>query len=58
MAERVYGLRILGTGGLLLRAKAAGLIPGVRPLLKLMKKNGYHLSDRLLEAVCHAAGEQ
>ena len=28
IAERVYGLRILGTGGLLLRAKVAGLVPG------------------------------
>ena len=57
VAERVYGLHILGTGGLLLRAKAAGLVPGVQPLLTAMRKNGYHLSDRLLNAVCQAAGE-
>ena len=57
VAERVYGLRILGTGGLLLRAKVSGLIPCVRPLLNKMRKNGYHLSDRLLEAVCQATGE-
>ena len=57
IAERVYGLRILGTGGLLLRAKVAGLVPGVQPLLTAMRKNGYHLSDRLVQAVCEAAGE-
>lgn len=57
LAERRYGLRILGTGGLLLRAKAAGLIPGVQPVLAGMKANGYHLSDRLVGAICQAAGE-
>lgn len=57
LAEQVYGLRIVGTGGLLLRAKTAGLIPAVTPLLNAMKSNGYHLSDRLLNAVSRAAGE-
>jgi len=57
LAERLYSLRILGTGGLLLRAKTAGLIAGVRPVLAGMKANGYHLSDRLVEAICQAAGE-
>jgi len=57
LAERVYGLRIVGTGGLLLRAKTAGMIPAVTPLLNSMKSNGYHLSDRLLNAVSRAAGE-
>ncbi len=57
VAEQVYGLPIVGTGGLLLRAKAAGLIPAVSPLLSAMKANGYHLSERLMHAVCRAAGE-
>jgi predicted nucleic acid-binding protein len=57
LAERLYGLRIVGTGGLLLRAKAAGLIPGVQPALASMKANGYHLSDRLVAAICRVAGE-
>ena len=57
LAERLYGLRIVGTGGLLLRAKAAGLISGVQPILTGMKANGYHLSDRLVAAICQAAGE-
>ena len=57
VAEQVYGLRIIGTGGMLLRAKTAGLIPAVQPLLTAMKTNGYHLSERLIRAVCQAAGE-
>lgn len=56
VAEQVYGLPIVGTGGLLLRAKAAGLFCG-QLLLTAMKTNGYHLSDRLIQAVCVAAGE-
>jgi predicted nucleic acid-binding protein len=40
VAEQVYRLRIVGTGGFLLRAKAAGLIPAVGPLLTAMKTNG------------------
>jgi uncharacterized protein len=57
VGQQVYGLRILGTGGLLLRAKSAGLIEAVTPLTSAMKANGYHLSDRLLQAVSQAAGE-
>jgi predicted nucleic acid-binding protein len=57
VAERVYGLRILGTGGLLLRAKTVGLIAGVQSCLSAMKANGYYLGDRLVRAVCQAAGE-
>ena len=57
LAERLYGLCMVGTGGLLLRAKAAGLIPAVQPALANMRAHGYHLSDRLVEAICRAAGE-
>lgn len=57
VAEQVFNLPIVGTGGLLLRAKKAGLIPAVSPLLTAMKTNGYHLSDRLVQAVSRAAGE-
>lgn len=58
LAERLFGLRVLGTGGLLLRAKRAGLIPAVQPVLVAMKNNGYHLSDRLMQAIWQAAGEK
>ena len=57
LAEHLYGLRIVGTRGLLLRAKTAGLIPAVQPALASMRAHGYYLSDRLVEAICRAAGE-
>lgn len=40
VAEQVYGLRIVDTGGLLLCAKTAGLIGAVKPLLTEMRNNG------------------
>ena len=57
VAERAFGLPILGTGGLLLRAKAARLITAVKPLLHEMVHNGYYLGEQLIQAVCSAAAE-
>ena len=34
IATIVYGLKVTGTGGILLAAKQAGLVPAVRPLLE------------------------
>ena len=57
IAAMVYGLKVTGTGGILLAAKQAGLVSAVRPLLEGMKQNGYFLADGLVAAICHAAGE-
>lgn len=57
VADQVFGLRIVGSGRLLLRAKAMRLIPSVTPLSDAMVNNGYHLNPRLVHAVPQAAGE-
>jgi len=57
IAKLIYGLRITGTGGLLLRAKQNDMIKEVRPLLEGMKANGYYLSDRLVSRIAEEAGE-
>ena len=57
VASMVYQLKVMGTGGLLLRCKRQGLIRTIRPLMQQMKSNGYFLADRLIEGVCHEAGE-
>jgi predicted nucleic acid-binding protein len=57
VASVVYGLKVIGTGGLLLKSKQQGLIATVRPLMQQMKSRGYFLSDRLIEGICHEAGE-
>lgn len=51
------GLRVTGAVGLLLRAKHAGLIGAVRPVLAAMLASGVRLSDRLLVAALQDAGE-
>ena len=53
------GLRVTGTAGVLLAAKAVGLIPAVRPLLDaLIRDHEFRLSERLYDAVLASAGER
>lgn len=56
-AAQHSGLALIGTAGLLLLAKQAGVAPLVKPLLLAMRQNGYFLSDRLIEAALRQAGE-
>jgi uncharacterized protein len=46
IAAAVYNLRVLGTGGLLLRAKLKGALVAVKPVLDEIRSNGYFMSDR------------
>lgn len=57
IAEHAYGLRVRGTAGLLVRAKRAGLVPLVRPLLLTLSERGYFLSERIVARACHEAGQ-
>ena len=52
------GLNVLGTAGVLLRAKRHGLAPAVRPLLDaLREEHSFRLSDALYGQVLREAGE-
>jgi predicted nucleic acid-binding protein len=53
-----YKLRVIGSAGLLVTAKRAGLVPAVRPLLDAMVSRRYYLSQRLVEEATTAAGER
>ncbi len=57
LAHEVYHLPMIGTGGVLVRAKSRGLIPAVRPLLLALQAEGYHLRSGLIDALSRAAGE-
>ncbi len=57
VATRVYGLQVKGSSGLLVEAKARGLIEKVRPYLDGMIQGGYFLGPKLVEACLAAAGE-
>jgi len=51
------GLTVVGTLGVLLRAKRASLIPAVRPLVDAVVKQGFHLAPDLYQDVLRVAGE-
>jgi hypothetical protein len=51
------GLRIVGTAGLLVRAKHRRLIPTIRPLIERMQIEGIRYSDRFVAELLRQAGE-
>jgi len=51
------GLPVIGTAGLLVRAKDRNLIPAVRPLLIRMQEAGMRYSQRFFEALLEQLGE-
>ena len=51
------GLKIIGTAGLLVRAKQRGLIPAVRPWLERMQRKGMRYSQRFVEEFFRQLGE-
>ena len=57
VSARRLGLSITGIVGVLIRAKEAALIPAVCPLLGEIRRQGYWLSDQLLDAAAKLAGE-
>jgi predicted nucleic acid-binding protein len=52
------GLQVIGSAGLLLQAKGAGLIDAVRPDLDAMLEAGFYVSRPLYRDVLMAAGER
>jgi predicted nucleic acid-binding protein len=55
---RRLGVRVIGTAGILVRAKRGGLVPSVKPLLESLKQAGFHLSSDLVAEVLRLAGEE
>jgi len=51
------GLNKVGTVGILLKAKQVGLLPGIGPDLERLQKQGFSLSQTVVDAVLRQAGE-
>ena len=51
------GLQIIGSAGLLVRAKERGLINAVQPYLQRMRAQGVRFSDRFVRALLKQIGE-
>lgn len=52
-----FGLPIIGTLGVVLRASRLGRIPSARPLLNDLRKNGLYISEQLVETALARLGE-
>jgi predicted nucleic acid-binding protein len=56
-AALAHGLPVVGTLGLLVKAKQRGLVSEVRPLMDAMVAAGHYASDRLQALILETAGE-
>ncbi|MBN1183760.1 MAG: DUF3368 domain-containing protein [Bacteroidales bacterium] len=57
VARNIYGLRVIGTVGILVKAKKYGLVGNVASLLQIMRDSGYRIGDSIVEAALRQAGE-
>jgi uncharacterized protein len=57
IAGDIFGLPVIGTAGLLIKAKRAGLIPHVGTALDRMIAAGYYIHDRIRNQAIELAGE-
>ena len=57
-AARAAGVRVIGTGRVLLAARRKGLIKQVSPILDELAGAGYRLSDALVQRLKRLAGER
>lgn len=57
MVAQAVGLQVLGTLGLLLRARQLALVGPLRPLTESLLRSGYHLARLLVDETLAAAGE-
>ncbi|MBI3946097.1 MAG: DUF3368 domain-containing protein [Armatimonadetes bacterium] len=56
VAKRL-GTPVIGTVGILLRAKQSGVVPSIRPLLEALEANEFHIGKGLREEALRLAGE-
>ena len=52
------GLPIIGTGGILIKAKDAAMIPAVKPVLDTMIRSGIYIGHDLYQEMLRRAGER
>lgn len=57
IAGDIYHLSVIGTAGLLIKAKSAGLIPSASALIMSMRDNGYWIDDVILNFVRRETNE-
>jgi predicted nucleic acid-binding protein len=56
-AAQSHGIGILGTLGIILRAKRSGLIPEAKPVIEQLLAHGSYLSENLVRSALSMVGE-
>ncbi|MBI4746276.1 MAG: DUF3368 domain-containing protein [Deltaproteobacteria bacterium] len=56
--HELLGLPVVGTIGILVAAKRKGIIPELAPIINVLKKHRYYLSEEVLEKALALAGER
>lgn len=51
------GIKVIGTVGLLLRAKRQGVLPAVKPVIDRLLQVGFRIAPSLYDEALHMAGE-
>lgn len=54
---KILGLEVIGTLGLLLKAKNKGLLSSIKPLINKILENGIWINDEIVKGILKAAGE-
>lgn len=57
LQAKVFNLNVVGTLGLLLKAKKKGLVENIKPLIDSIVEGGYWIKEDLVEAILKEAGE-
>jgi len=57
LQAKVLGLQVIGTLGLLLKAKKEAILPAIRPLIQKMMDEGIWIKQGLLKGILIEAGE-
>lgn len=57
MQARILGLKVVGTLGLLLRAKNRGFIDEIRPLINKILEEGIYIHENIVRGIVQEAGE-
>jgi predicted nucleic acid-binding protein len=52
-----FGLRTMGTAGIIVSAKRNGLLTAIRPVIQDLLENGLYISDDIIRTVYKEAGE-
>ena len=55
---KFLGLKVIGSLGILVKAKQSGLIPDIKPIIQKLLENGFYVSDEIIRIVLKAAGEE